>query len=215
MKVDATLILPAICCLAMLAPACAMRAAKATPPPPTPAASPQPVAEAAGNEPISVPQTQVVLPSPQPIQAEALAVAPPELPTTPEHPSQTARPRAPAAPKSEPKPQVAVQPPAATPVGPQPPPANPPASRKRIRPVESAAARKRLLVEIGSRQQKAQDFLAKAKTRQLSDAEKGTVERIQAFLEQTDAALKDQDLQQAEALSSRALILCQELSPEK
>jgi len=218
MKFDLTITLLAAYCLAALGtPACVRRAAKAAPPPaPAPAATVQPAAEVAANEPISVPQTQVVLPRPQPIQAEALAVTQPEKPAAPEHPSQSAKPRPPAPPKTEPKPQVAAQPAPVGPVGPQPPPpANPPPSRKRIRPVESAAARKRLLLEIGSRQQKAQDILAKAKTRQLSDAEKGTMERIQAFLEQTDAALKDQDLQQAEALSSRALILCQELSPEK
>jgi hypothetical protein len=57
--------------------------------------------------------------------------------------------------------------------------------------------------------------LARAKTRPLSDAEKSAADRIQAFLEQTDDALKEQDLQQAEALSNRALLLCQELSSGK
>jgi hypothetical protein len=84
-----------------------------------------------------------------------------------------------------------------------------------MRPVESAAEKQRLLTEIGARQRQVQDILAKAKTRQLSDAEKGAAERIQAFLEQTEAALKDQDLQQAEALSNRALLLCPELNPGK
>ena len=43
----------------------------------------------------------------------------------------------------------------------------------------------------------------------------GGGETIQAFLEQTEAALKDKDLQQAEALSNRALLLCPELNPGK
>ena len=60
-----------------------------------------------------------------------------------------------------------------------------------------------------------QDNLAKAKSRRLSDAEKSAVERIQAFLEQTDSALKEQDLQQAAALSNRALLLSQDLNSEK
>jgi hypothetical protein len=81
--------------------------------------------------------------------------------------------------------------------------------------VESAAERRRLQNEISNRQRQALDILAKARARQLSDAEKSTADRIQAFLEQTDAAIRDQDLQQAAALSSRALLLCQELNPEK
>ena len=56
---------------------------------------------------------------------------------------------------------------------------------------------------------------ATIKSRRLSDAEKSAVERIQAFLEQTDAALKEQDLQQAAALSNRALLLSQDLNSEK
>jgi len=78
--------------------------------------------------------------------------------------------------------------------------------------VESAAERRRLQNEISSRQRQAQDILAKARTRQLSDSEKYTADRIQAFLDQTEAAVKDQDLQQAAALSNRALLLCQELN---
>ena len=45
--------------------------------------------------------------------------------------------------------------------------------------------------------------------------DKTAVERIQAFLEQTETALKDQDFQQAEALSSRAVLLRQDLGGEK
>ena len=69
-----------------------------------------------------------------------------------------------------------------------------------------------MLNEIGARQRQVQDLLAKAKARNLSEAEKSAADRIQAFLEQTEAALKDQDLQQAEALSNRALLLCPELN---
>jgi hypothetical protein len=81
--------------------------------------------------------------------------------------------------------------------------------------VESAADQHRLLAEIGARQQQVRDILAKARARQLSEAEKSAADRIQAFLEQTEAALKDKDLQQAEALSNRALLLCPELNPGK
>ena len=68
------------------------------------------------------------------------------------------------------------------------------------------------MAEIAGRQRQVQDVLAKAKNRQLSEKDKSAVERIQSFLEQTETALKDEDFQQAEALSSRALLLTQDLS---
>lgn len=213
MRFAATFALLAASCL--VAAGCAVNAART-------AAAPAPVAPltrqspstAVDDEPISIAQTNVVLPKPQPIQADALGAAPPEVTRAPEPSNQTAKPRIPAAPKAEPRPQTSVV--TAPPQGPAPPPpANPAGSRRRIRPVESAAEHHRLLTEIGSRQKQVQDILAKAKTRQLSEQEKAAAERIQAFLDQTAEALKDQDLQQAEALSSRALLLCQELSPGK
>lgn len=178
----------------------------------TPAA-PQPpvVSPPAEEEPISIAQTNVVLPKPQPIQAEALASAPSEIPRVPDPPLPTPKPRSTAPPRAEPRPPTV----AAAPQGPQPPPANPVGSRRRIRPVESASEVRRLQGEIGARQRHVQDILAKARSRQLSDAEKNAADRIQAFLDQTDAALKDQDLRQAEALSNRALLLCQELTSAK
>lgn len=190
---------------------CALKAhttshAAPTAPPPQTAATP-PTEE----EPISIAQTNVLLPKPQPIQAEALADAPSEVPRVPVPPSQAPKqPRNTAPPRAEPRPSTV----AAAPQGPQPPPAAPP-TRVRIRPVESAAERRRLQGEIGARQRQVQDILAKARARQLSDAEKSAADRIQAFLEQTEVALKDQDLRQAEALSNRALLLCQELTSAK
>ena len=211
MKFGVTSAILAACCLWMLAlPACSLRGGGAGPkpvasaPPPSPPAKP-PV-ESAADLPVSVPQTQVTLPSPQPIQAEALAVVKVEPPPTAPA-SQTAKPR-PAAPRTEPRQQTAVQ----APAGPQPPPA---ASRRRIRPVESPEERNRLLAEIATSQRQVHDNLAKAKTRPLTEAEKSAVERIVAFLEQADTATKDQDLQQAAALSNRALVLSQDLNSEK
>jgi hypothetical protein len=131
-------------------------------------------------------------------------VAPPELPATPPEPAaQLHKPRP--APRIDSRPQTTQT----QPVGPQPPP------RRRIRPVESPAEQHRVQALVADRQRQAQEILAKARTRTLSESEKNTVERIQAFLEQTDGALKDQDLELAEALSSRALLLSRELAPEK
>jgi hypothetical protein len=186
---------------------CAAKAAHTAPvaAPPAPLTTLTPAPE----EPVSIAQTNIYLPKAQPIQADAVAAPPPELPPAPEPLNQTAKPRNAAAPKPAPRQETGVQ----TVQGPPPPPVNPTTtSRRRIRPVESATERHRMLTEIAARQRQVQDILAKAKTRQLSDAEKGAAERIQSFLEQTEAALKDQDLHQAEALSNRALLLCPELN---
>jgi hypothetical protein len=214
MKLAATSVLLAACCAGVLAvPACSLRAGRAVP---TAAAAPKPAAppavvETAAELPISVPQTQVTLPSPQPIQAEALAVRPESQPT-PDPANQPVRPqRNPAPARPEARPQATAQP--AGP--PAPPPAAPTVTRRRIRPLESPAERQRLLAGITARQKQVQDVLAKAKSRPLSEAEKSAADRIQGFLAQTESALKDDDLQQAEALSNRALLLCQELSSEK
>jgi hypothetical protein len=210
MKFNVIFILLAAGCIGTVG--CAAKAAR-TAPVATPAA-PQPRLAAntsAADEPISIAQTNVVLPKPQPIQPEALSAPPPEAPRAPEPLNQTAKPRVPAAPKPEPRQQAGAQ----AVQGPAPPPPNPAASRPRIRPVESAADQHRMLTEIGARQQQVRDILAKAKMRNLSDAEKSAAERIQAFLDQTEAALNDKDLQQAEALSNRALLLCPELNPGK
>jgi len=195
----------------LLLPACSLwqRRAAAKPPAATPKPNPPaPPVDTASDLPISVPQTQVNLPTPQPIQAEALATIRPEAPPPPEPVNPTVKPRNSTS-RTEPRQQVTVPLP---PAGPAAPPATPPASRPRIRPVETPAERQRLLAGIGARQKQVQDALARAKNRQLTEAEKSAVERIQAFLEQTEAALKDQDLQQADALSNRALLLCQVLS---
>ena len=210
MKFRAKCIIVAGCCSWMLTlPACSMRSGQASanpvasaPPPAAP--DPSPV-ETATDPPISVPQTQVTLPNPQPIQAEAQSVPKVDSPPAAAPASQPVKPRSPpAAPRAEPRQQTAGQP------GPAPPPAT--ASRRRIRPMESAAERGRLMGEITTRQRQVQDNLAKARNRQLSDAEKGAIERIRAFLEQAETALKNQDLQQAAALSNRALLLSQDLN---
>jgi hypothetical protein len=211
MKFNAIFVLLAAGCIGTVG--CAAKAAR-TAPVTTPATpQPQPALNAhPADEPISVAQTNVVLPRPQPIQAEALATLPPEAPRVPEPANQSTRTRAPAAAKPEPRQQAGAQPVQGPP---PPPPPSPAASRPRIRPVESAAEQHRLLTEIGARQKQVQDILAKAKARPLSDAEKSAAERIQAFLDQTENALKEKDLQQADALSNRALLLCPELNPGK
>src|ERR1700682_1087392 len=62
--------------------ACEMKGRRAqTPPPPQPVpVKAEPPPELASNEPLSIPQTQVRLPAPQPINPEAVATPPATLP---------------------------------------------------------------------------------------------------------------------------------------
>src|SRR5438105_7802901 len=79
--------------LAISLSACEMRLKHAqTPPPPQPAAAskPAPPAEPVSSEPLSIPQTQVRLPHPQPIDPEALAVPPVNPRTDAHHAAQKA-----------------------------------------------------------------------------------------------------------------------------
>ncbi len=198
------------CCVAVSLFGCSLRSNRAAAK--TPVNVPQPVPPPAprqtASEPVSVPQTQAVLPKPQPIEAGAVVTAVPEP-----APAPAAQITPPArAPRTEPRQNASV--PAPQPVPATPAPAAPPVAR-RLRPVESPAERQKLLSGIAARQKQVADILTKAKNRQLSDKDKNSVDRIQAFLEQTETALKDEDLQQAEALSNRALLLCQDLSGDK
>src|SRR5215510_983933 len=176
MKFNLNSALLAVCCfLALSCPSCVWRTKRAATVTPANTPQPAPSSDAVGmaaGQPISVPQTQVTLPSPQPIQTEALTVVKPESPPA-APPSQAAKPQRAAPPKPQPPQQTTAQ---TTPAGPPP----PPTSRRRIRPVESAAERQRLRNEISSRQRQTQEILAKARTRQLSDSEKNTADRIQA-----------------------------------
>ncbi len=205
--------LAAISCACVLS-SCSMmrenRAPKIVAAAPRPAPPPSPPPEPASDLPVSIPQTQVTLPAPQPIQAEALATILPDTPPPPEPATPAVRPTRPIGPRPEPR-QQTTAPAQVTPPEAPPPATVTPAPSRRLRPVESPAERQRLLQLIASQQQKVQEVLTKARNRPLTDLEKGTVERIQAFLEQTQAALKDQDLQQADALSKRALLLSQEI----
>ena len=199
-----------IVCSVLATPGCSLRAGGGKLKPiaaaPKPAAPDPPSSDTASDLPLSVPQTQVTLPSPQPIQAEALATVRPESQPSPEPANPAVRPPRSTPPRNESRQQA---------IGPPQPAAAPPAtqpSRVRIRPVESAAERRRLMAGINTRKRQVQEILGKVRNRTLTEAQKSAVERIQAFLEQTDAALKDQDLQQADALSNRALLLSQVLN---
>jgi len=196
----------AVFCLMILWAGCTLRETKqaAAPPPPKPAplkAEPEP--------PLSVPQTNVQLPSPQPVNPDAIVAAPPESPAVTEKAEETAPtprpPRRAAIPvKSE------AEPPAA---------ANAPATGEAaeesttLQPMLKPEEQKRLQEAIEGRKREISDLLKKAE-RHGSGRDNGVVERIQSFLSLSDQAAQRGDYTQADALAERALILARELQVE-
>lgn len=159
--------------------------------------------------PVSVPeppmaelQTRVYLPKPQPIDENAIPVVkPPEPPPAKPQPERV-------------KPRVQAQTPVQAPPQPvveTPPPTTEPQPRQRVRPVASESERKRLQREVTKRRLQTQRMLVELSQRTLREDQRSGVARVQAFLDQVETALKENDLRQADALSSRALLLCQDL----
>lgn len=183
---------------------CAFRDGKKTaaappvPPPKPAAAAPKP---AIPDAPYSTLQTDVALPSPQPVSAAAMAAVPQPPPPKEPEPADAPRPRRPTTTTAQ------------TTVTPDPPPA-PVQPPRRVRVTETAQDRKRILSEVEKRRLEIEDNLNKAQRRQLSSEERTATERARAFLVQAAAAVKKNDLQEADELSRRALLLSRDLSRE-
>lgn len=184
-----------------LVSACASRKPKSAAVPPAPKTSQTtPYRPAATPEPpMAEAQTRVYLPKPQPLDERAIVmVKPVEPPPAPPPAARTA---------ARPAPPTAAAPSAPLPATPS---ADFP--RPRIRPVESEAERRRIIRDVASRRGRTLKILGEFATRPLRDAQRETFARVQAFLDQAEAALKENDLRQADELSRRALLLAQDLS---
>jgi hypothetical protein len=175
----------------------------ALPPPPAPAAVLPPAPE----PPLSIAQTAVTLPSPQPINPDAfpkVQVAqqspPPAKPETLPAP-RPARHSAANPPKPEPEPEVETPP---TPAQPE---------QAPIQPILKGAEQKRIQEAIDARRKTIAEKLGRAKGH-FSDHDQSLVDRIQSFLAQCGQAEQRGDYSQADALSERALVLAGELQIE-
>ena len=195
----------ALTCAVTLLGACSMRRqpkAKAAPPPKPVVATTRPAPQP--ETPMTDLQTRVYLPQPQPIPEETLTVV-----RLPQRPAPPAQPK-PAPPKQAPTP-VVTTPTAPLPQAPPPETAQP-APRQKLRPVESPAERRRIERSIANRRNETQRLLNEIARRNLTDEQRAALARVQAFLEQVEVALKNKDLREADALSSRALLLSQDLN---
>jgi len=184
---------------------CTLGASKqaAAPLPPKPAAVQPP----APDPPLSIPQTAVVLPSPQPINPDAIPPVPQPTPVqekTEAPPATKAKSHIPAGttkagqdtdPEPEAPPTPVVQ------------------ESAPIQPILSGIEQKRIQDAIGMRKREIAGKLGRAKGG-LSIQDRSLVDRIQSFLKQCDDAEKRSDYSQADALSERALVLARELQVE-
>jgi hypothetical protein len=163
--------------------------AKAAPPPPAPAPS----------EPLSIPQTQVRLPEPQPINPDAVVTPPvPQEPSPAHH--KKSRPGAPAASPAKPE---TVETADAPPVVPETPP-------HRLEPVIPEGQRIQRMEEISARLRDVEQTLKRVQPQ--NNPQKRLAAQIQNFVDQAYKAKDQGDIQKASGLVDRAQLLVQDLS---
>lgn len=196
--------------LALMLSACELKMPRAkTPSPPQPAsANAEPPPESTPAEPLSIPQTQVRLPNPQPIDPDALATPPVNVPA---EPSKTRQANHAGGKRQGPQPASAspAKPEAAETTA-DPPPATE-SQRPPIGPVLSDEERRRMTEEISSLLQDVDKMLGRIAALHLSEAEKSSVDRIRSFHKLSHDALERGEIQAANALAERAVLLAQEV----
>jgi len=193
--------------LALLLSACELKVKQAkTPPPPQPApAVTVPPSAPAPTEPLSIPQTQVMLPRPQPLNPEALVTPPPTTSTEPSTPRVTSRRShggTPPAAKASPSPKPEAAETADTP------PALAEAPRPRIEPLLPEDQRRQLQEEISSRLKEVEQMLNRIAAKHPS---RSATETIKSFKDLSYQALEQGDIQKAKGLADRAFLLAQDL----
>ncbi len=194
-------LLTALLCIVIAG--CSLRAKPAktavTPAAPKPVAAPAPAPAPAG--PLSIPQTNVELPSPQPVDPAALATeAPQPIEAPPAAPPRSRR----------------TGPPANQTVSPAPPAATPAVEpRPAVQEIVTQAEIKRLQEQAQGRRREVKQILDALNRRQLSGAQKDVEATIRSFVTLSEEAEQHGDPRQAVALAERAWILAKELQSEK
>ena len=195
--------------LALVLSACEMKlpGAKTAPPPQPINTKAEPPPEPVPSGPLSSPQTQVRLPSPQPIDPEAVVTPPVNVPAEPSQTHQSHR----GTKRQGPQPATAASPgkPETVETAEAPPPTETP--RPPIGPVLSDEERRRLTEDIYARLKDVDKMLASIAALRLSDAEKSSQERIRSFQKLSRDAVEHGEIQQASALAERAVLLAQEV----
>ena len=195
--------------LALALSACEMKLprAKTTPPPQPASAKEEPPQEPAPAGPLSSPQTQVRLPSPQPIDPEAVVTPPVNVPAEPSQSHQAHRGNK----RQGPQPATAPSPgkPETLETAEAPPPTE--TQRPPIGPVLSDEERRRWTEEIYARLKDVDQMLSRIAALRLSDAEKSSQERIRSWQKLSRELAEHGEIQQASNLVDRAVLLAQEV----
>jgi len=186
--------------LAVLLAGCVLQGKK--PAAPATPAAPAPVAKsAAPPNPLSIPQTQVELPPPQPVSDAALAAGDvsQEAPEPPAAPRPVRR--SPGLPANSPARPETSAPPAA---------AEEPA-REPIQQVLSADESKRLQDSAAEHKREIRHLVEQARSRRLNSHELSVLTRIEGLVKLSDDAEAKGDMREADALAERALVLAKDL----
>jgi hypothetical protein len=190
-------------CLAISLAGCALRGApktaKAIPPAPKPVAAPP----SPPPEPLSIPQTNVELPAPQPLDPEALITLPPPPEPVPD-PVTLRRPRRPIPATSNPPPK-----PEAGPAPPE------PEERPAIQEIIPAPEQQRLHDSLARRKTEITQILNQANGQRPTKLQQGVVRMINDLLKLAADAESHADLKQADANLERAQVLARELQSAK
>ncbi len=168
---------------------------------------PKPVAEPAPPQPpppLSIPQTNVELPPPQPVNLEALnQPVQEEPPPTTVAPTRTRRTPAPAPRPAEPATQGPAAPPPTQPVEPD---------RGPIQEIVPAEDTKKYQEETAARKKEILMRLEQTHNRRLSASDRQRIALINSFLKNSDAAAARGDWRSADELAERGLVLARELT---
>jgi hypothetical protein len=190
-----------VCSTLLVLASCLQRGPSTKAAAPVTPAAPKPVAAAPPPPPppLSIPQTRVELPAPQPVDAAALETesAPPDAQQPALRPA-AGPPRRPAAPPAAVPPAT---PPAATPEQVEAP----------IREVIPQAEQDRLREQAKGRRDEVERIFAQLGKRGEARSPKSVVESIKSFLTLSKEAESRNDLRQADALAERAQILARDL----
>jgi hypothetical protein len=195
----ASLLATAVLTLSLAGCITSAKAAKNVPPAPKPAA-PTPAAAPTA---LSIPQTQVELPRPQPIDPAALPV---ESPPAPPPPAQAEAPQ-PVHPPAPPPRRPQGRPEATAPTAVTP----PETERPQMQEIVSAGEVKQLQDSAQTRKREVARILTQLKTRRLNRAQNNVLASINSFVTLSDEAEKHNDMRQADALAERAQILARDL----
>jgi len=195
-----------VAALALMTAGCVLsgKGKKPVPPAPVAARPPATAPPAPAPQPLSVPQTQVELPHPQPVDPAALSVdAPPRVETAEPAPP----PRQPASrrPSGAPQPSRAEPPPVTPPAAP----AEAPAPQ--IQEIVPAAEIRRLQEQAAARRRDVQQMLDQLARRQLTAAQRNVITTINGLFASSVDAEKRGDMKTADALADRAQVLAKDL----